>query len=282
MRGKLEEKKMGIKKKLGLGAASAALGLSLIGGGTFAYFNDTATINNAFAAGTLDLAVLAKESKPINFDLSNLKPGDSIERIFTLKNIGSLSINQVLMGANATDFVQGANEWVRNGNGDNSWEDYLSQFKVEMFMVDRETGAVQTTFTSTPDFNLLELVNGSLAGDIRTDFIVGNRINLTPDAARVGNPLGDTTRSGLPADPRDTDDVLIKITFKDSGDQNRFQGDKIQLHFNLEATQEGPAAVGQSDANGYLKSNEKASPSPVIINTPTTVTPVTDSVKENK
>ena len=48
---------MGIKKKLGLGVASAALGLSLIGGGTWAAFNDAATINNHFAAGTLDLEV---------------------------------------------------------------------------------------------------------------------------------------------------------------------------------------------------------------------------------
>ena len=38
---------MGIKKKLGLGVASAALGLSLIGGGTFAYFNDIATASQS-------------------------------------------------------------------------------------------------------------------------------------------------------------------------------------------------------------------------------------------
>ncbi|MCL6570669.1 MAG: M73 family metallopeptidase, partial [Bacillus sp. (in: Bacteria)] len=31
---------MSIKRKLGMGAASAALGLSLIGGGTWAAFND--------------------------------------------------------------------------------------------------------------------------------------------------------------------------------------------------------------------------------------------------
>ena len=31
---------MSIKKKLGLGVASAALGLSLIGSGTYAYFSD--------------------------------------------------------------------------------------------------------------------------------------------------------------------------------------------------------------------------------------------------
>lgn len=41
---------------------TAALGLSLIGGGTFAYFSDSETTNNTFAAGTLDLAVEPTQS----------------------------------------------------------------------------------------------------------------------------------------------------------------------------------------------------------------------------
>ena len=48
---------MSLKKKLGMGVASAALGLSLIGGGTFAYFSDKEVSNNTFAAGTLDLTL---------------------------------------------------------------------------------------------------------------------------------------------------------------------------------------------------------------------------------
>ena len=46
---------MNIKKKLTVGVMSATLGLSLVGGGTWAAFNDTATINNQFATGVLDL-----------------------------------------------------------------------------------------------------------------------------------------------------------------------------------------------------------------------------------
>ena len=34
---------MSLKKKLGLGIATAALGMSLVGGGTYAYFNDVET-----------------------------------------------------------------------------------------------------------------------------------------------------------------------------------------------------------------------------------------------
>lgn len=62
---------MGIKKTLGLGVASAALGLSLIGGGTFAYFSDTAQSTATFAAGTLDL----NSDPSVIVNIPNLKPG---------------------------------------------------------------------------------------------------------------------------------------------------------------------------------------------------------------
>ncbi|MFS1516167.1 TasA family protein [Bacillus sp. SCS-151] len=84
---------MGIKKKLGLGMASAALGLSLIGGGTFAYFSDSAEVTNTFAAGTLDLSVSNTEL----FMVDNLKPGDWMERTFTISNAGTLNIKDVLL-----------------------------------------------------------------------------------------------------------------------------------------------------------------------------------------
>lgn len=44
---------MGIKKKLGMGVATAALGLSLIGGGTYEYFSDQVDTSNTFAAEVL-------------------------------------------------------------------------------------------------------------------------------------------------------------------------------------------------------------------------------------
>ena len=62
---------MSLKKKLGMGVASAALGLSLIGGGTFAYFSDKEVSNNTFAAGTLDLTLDPKTL----VDIKDLKPG---------------------------------------------------------------------------------------------------------------------------------------------------------------------------------------------------------------
>ncbi|WP_218778877.1 TasA family protein, partial [Bacillus thuringiensis] len=77
---------MSLKKKLGMGVVSAALGLSLIGGGTYAYFSDQVVTNNTLAAGTLDLAMQPTTS----LNLDNLKPGDKILKKFNLKNSGTL------------------------------------------------------------------------------------------------------------------------------------------------------------------------------------------------
>lgn len=84
---------MSIKKKLGMGVATAVLGLGLIGGGTFAYFSDTAEATGNFAAGTLDLAVNPTEIITVD----NLKPGDWMNRTFKLENNGSLDISKVLL-----------------------------------------------------------------------------------------------------------------------------------------------------------------------------------------
>ncbi|MEH7525842.1 TasA family protein, partial [Bacillus sp. JJ1503] len=84
---------MSIKKKLTLGIASAALGLSLVGGGTFAAFNDVESMNNTLKAGVLDLKV----DPSVIFNVSNLKPGDHMLRDFKIINIGTLDIEKVLM-----------------------------------------------------------------------------------------------------------------------------------------------------------------------------------------
>src|SRR5699024_8842928 len=84
---------MKIKKQLGVGVMSLALGLSLIGGGTYAYFSDTEQTNNTFAAGTLDLT-----AEPTTIiDVDNLAPGDSIVRDFELQNSGTLDIEKVFL-----------------------------------------------------------------------------------------------------------------------------------------------------------------------------------------
>lgn len=88
---------MSLKKKLGMGIATAVLGIGLIGGGTFAYFSDTAEAEANFAAGTLDLSV----NPSTIIDVDNLKPGDWMNRTFKLENNGSLDISKVLL---STDY----------------------------------------------------------------------------------------------------------------------------------------------------------------------------------
>src|SRR5690625_7667399 len=108
---------MNIKKKLGMGVMSAALGLTLVSGGTYAYFSDSEVTNNTFAAGTLDLSV---EPTAI-IDVDNLKPGDSMTRNFELQNNGTLDIEKVTL---ETDYS------VIDANGDNT-EDFGEHIEVE-------------------------------------------------------------------------------------------------------------------------------------------------------
>src|SRR5690625_1889144 len=83
-------KNMSIKKKLGMGVATAALGLSLVAGGTFAYFSDEEKSINSFASGTLDLNISPGEEESLAFNFNDLKPGDTKEA----KKIGRASCRE--------------------------------------------------------------------------------------------------------------------------------------------------------------------------------------------
>lgn len=108
---------MTIKKKFGMGVLSAALGLTLITGGTYAYFSSTAVTENTFAAGTLDLSV----EPDVIVDIDNLKPGDTFIRDFELHNNGTLDIERVLLETKYT---------VIDANNDNT-NDFGEHIKVE-------------------------------------------------------------------------------------------------------------------------------------------------------
>lgn len=272
-----------------MGVLSAALGLSLVGGGTWAAFNDTATINNHFAAGTLDLDVGSVNGDPINIDLTNMKPGDSVERVFRLGNQGSLAIKEVLLSASAGNFVQ--------GNGTNADMDaFLEQFTIDFFKVDKEASTPQpvNVFTSNGPISLKALVNGTYDSNMIKDVYEAtdgsNRINLAPLSNVVSNAL-----RGIPVNPTDTDDVHVKITFKDDQtrtggqysefEQNKFMDNSVDLFFNLEATQWAGVEVGPQDGNGEVNNKFQGSaddtttpptqPNPRTIGSGT-LTPVTD------
>jgi spore coat-associated protein N len=262
---------MSVKKKLGLGVASAALGLSLVGGGTWAAFNDTAKIYNHFAAGTLNLSVdKAHSSYPINFDLSEMKPGDNVQRMFKLNNAGSLAIKEVLLDTTAANFV--------NGGLSSTQHQYLSQFVVDFASVDGESTNWEprnNIVKSGEELTLADLVAGPSAykSKVNSQFLAtdgSDRLNLAPLTT------ADTSKRGIPAEPADSDNVFIQITFKNdtrkvNGEyiQNKYQGDKVDFFFNLEATQWDGVNVDTSHGNGEINNDVQGSadganmPSPI-------------------
>lgn len=93
---------MGLKSKLFMAVATSAAGAAMIAGGTFAYFNSTATIqSNTFAAGTVTLnAVLDPTSSGYSttttgFNVTNMAPGQSFTETYNLSNKGTLNIGDL-------------------------------------------------------------------------------------------------------------------------------------------------------------------------------------------
>ncbi|MCP3741860.1 TasA family protein [Rossellomorea sp. BNER] len=191
---------MSLKKKLGMGVLTASLGLSLVGGGTFAYFSDTEVTNNTFAAGTLDLSV----DPTTIIDVSNLKPGDTMVREFQLTNNGTLDIKNVNL---LTNYQVGDTE------GDNAGEDFGKHIKVNfMWNWDKESEPIFET-------TLYELKN------------------MDPDVVKkdIWDPLW-AQKGGIATG--ETNELWVEFEFVDNEqDQNVFQGDNLELEWTFNATQ---------------------------------------------
>jgi spore coat-associated protein N len=189
---------MGLKKQLGTGVMTAVLGLSLIGGGTYAYFSSSETTNNTFAAGTLDLAV---EPTTI-IDVKDLMPGDSVTRDFELQNTGSLDIKKVLL---ETDYS------IIDAEGDNT-EDLGDHIQVKF------------------------LYNADKMDEVIYETTLSELKNMEPEAVNeevFEEFLGD---GGL--ESGNQDDLVVEFEFIDNGeDQNQFQGDELNLEWTFNAQQ---------------------------------------------
>lgn len=193
---------MNLKKKLGMGIASAALGISLVGGGTFAYFSDSAQTNGTFAAGTLDLN--ANPTTIIN--VKDIKPGDTMLRSFELKNDGSLDIATINLVSDYT---------VTDKNGlNNNGEDLGKHIRVN-FLINADKLDAPIYSTTLADLK-------SLSPDVIKGNIFGGWL-----AERGGK---------LAAQTKDT--LYVQYEFVESGsDQNVFQGDSLELKWTFEAKQ---------------------------------------------
>ena len=199
---------MSLKKKLGLGVASAALGLALIGGGTYAYFNDVEVNNSTFAAGTLDINVSGNDADNAIINVSNIKPGDWMIREFNLNNVGSLDVSKVFLTSEYT---------VTDANNDNEDADFGEHIRVEFLINnDKRTEVIKTT--TLAELSRYDVVDRDLLG-----WILGGE----NDGLKAGT----------------SDKLTVKFKFVDNGqDQNVFQGDSLQLNWTFDAKQ----TAGQS------------------------------------
>jgi spore coat-associated protein N len=215
-----EELLMSIKKKMGLGIMAGALGVSLIGGGTWAAFNDVETTSNTFAAGTLDLVV--GEATKMDFTVTNLKPGDTFTKRLVLSNNGSLDINQIKIHATKeengwkNEDELGLETKIGPGAGLNTEEDFLSQFKVWI------------SPENTNDY-VYEGTLAALTSGVGVDELTNTDANTVGFAAGSVDKVFDVK----------VEFVEDSTTFEDSRlhKQNKYQGESSKLKFVFEATQ---------------------------------------------
>ncbi|MFD2211438.1 TasA family protein [Virgibacillus halophilus] len=188
---------MGLKKQLGAGVVAAALGLALVGGGTYAYFSDSEEAHGTFAAGTLDLA--AQPSTII--DIDNMKPGDSVEHDFELQNKGTLDIKSVTL---KTDYN------VADAKGDNR-EDFGKYIEVEfLYNADQLN---QVVYKTTLD-----------------------KLKSMSPAAIKEKVFDELMEDGLKAGEEDDMLVKFNF-LDSGENQNQFQGDRLELNWTFNAEQ---------------------------------------------
>lgn len=198
--------KMSLKKKLAMGILTGGLAVSMIGGGTYAYFNDVETSTNQFAAGTLDLTL--NPETIINVD--NIKPGDWMYRTFNLENSGSLDISKIFLSTEYTESVAG----------------FGDQIMVDFLINEDKSGLLG------PSNVIVSKTLSELA-------------NMSPDAVKNLSPsffgFQGGERSGIKAGQSDKLHVMFR--FNESGaDQNVYQDASLELKWNFDAQQ----TAGQS------------------------------------
>lgn len=195
---------MSLKQKIGMGVVTATLGLSLTFGGVFAYFSDSETSNNSFQAGTLDLSL----NPSVIVDVKDLKPGDFIERNFKLENKGTLDIAKVSL---ETSYE------VTDAKQNNAGEDLGEHIVVKFLVTDGKPSNPNDDHEVLWETKLSELKTMK-PEDVATSLERHNLID------------------GIKSD--ETDYLHVLFSFEDNDqDQNKFQGDSLQLNWTFNAEQ---------------------------------------------
>lgn len=196
---------MSLKKQFAVTLASVGLGAALIGGGTFAWFNATAQIEgNTFAAGTMKIGATPASAV---FNVTNLKPGDWMERSFVVENEGSITVDKLLMNIDYT---------VNDANNNNGAQNFDENLKVYLLKSTDEN-------IPFPERVIISPNNGKTLKELKAMGKV--------DVSSIYTQFGD-----LP--PGTADKIHVGIVFENKNeDQNRYQGDSVNLKFGLEGTQ---------------------------------------------
>lgn len=214
---------MSIKKKLGMGILSAALGISLIGGGTFAYFSDTAVQTNTFASGTIDLDVAPE----VIVDLENLKPGDWMKRSFELQNNGSLPIKYVTLG---TDYT------VTDLNGNAVDPELAAQYADSIIVQFLKNTTGNKDYNVILELSLHEL-NTMTPEDLATKLNKEVKYVVLPIVGKIPVGFHDVKYQGIGVN--ESHDFDVKFVFEETGEnQNHLQGLELELTWTFEGFQE--------------------------------------------
>ncbi|NMR28155.1 TasA family protein [Crystallibacter degradans] len=83
--------------KLLASAALVATAAGVAGLGTYGAFTDTTAADQKVAAGTVDIALGAGSGKGFDVMATDVLPGDAIERVVTLKNNGTSSLDSIYL-----------------------------------------------------------------------------------------------------------------------------------------------------------------------------------------
>ncbi|QKS70897.1 hypothetical protein FLK61_29670 [Paenalkalicoccus suaedae] len=256
-----------MKKKVAVGFLTGMLGLSLVGGGTWAAFNDVEQLSGAFATGELDITVTGlntdEEGRYVVLEDANLKPGDKLQRNMTIYNNGTLAIESVYLHFDEGEFISNLQEHpnydelvaagvVPSTNQEFS-DEFLKQFRINFYDIspsDRPIFEripifqhVEGRFYST-DFTLYDLKNGDFS-----DFTQRMR-NWYVKQVDGKNVLDLSPRSGFNANQGAS--FSIEIEFVDDDEtigsgggkdrlykQNAFQLASMNFGLSLEAVQFG-------------------------------------------
>lgn len=218
---------MSLKKKLGLGVASAALGLALIGGGTYAYFSDTAVQTNTFASGTLQLSV----DPEVNVQLNNIKPGDWTIDNFELVNDGTLPIKYVSLNT-AYSVTKNNGDTVTNALA-NKYADAIKVKFLKNTTGNRDYDVILET-------SLLEL-RDMTPEDLATKLNRERKYTVIPlpwgGSVTIPNGWENIEYEGIGVG--ESHDFQVKFEFEDSGvAQNDLQDLNLNLTWTFEAMQE--------------------------------------------